>query len=157
MLLLKNEPKPSFRKSVKLLEATWDKDADTVAEILEYFHDKAENRSYNSEAALSYAIQLAFYAAQKYYTTILELDTGKGYADVAYLPAPRYSDKPALLIELKYNKSADVAMDQIRKQKYLDRFEHYKRNTLVVGINYDKEAPNDSPEFKHHTCMIEVY
>ena len=145
----------AFKKSEKLLEATWKKDTDTVEEMLEYFHDKAGNKTYNSEAALSYAIQLAYYAAQKYYTIIMELDTGKGYADVAYLPAPKYPDKPALLIELKYNQSARAAMDQVRKQDYLDRFEHYRGNTLVVGINYDKDARNDATDFKHHTCIID--
>ena len=83
------------------------------------------------------------------------MDTGKGYADVVYLPAPNYSDKPALLIELKYGHNVDTAMDQIRRQKYLDRFEHYKGNTLVIGINYDRDLPADHPEFKHHTCRIE--
>lgn len=104
---------------------------------------------------MSYGIQLAYYAARKYYTTILELDTGKGYADVVYLPAPQYPEKPALLIKLKYGYSADVAMKQIRRQKYLDRLDHYKGNTLVIGINYDRELPADHPEFKHHSCRIE--
>ncbi|MBO4395589.1 MAG: hypothetical protein J5819_04520, partial [Eubacterium sp.] len=44
---------------------------------------------------------------------------------------------------------------EIRKQKYLDRFEHYKGNILVIGINYDKDVSNTSPEFKHHSCRIE--
>lgn len=145
----------SFRTSQELLEATWKCDADKVAEIIEDAHNKASNKTYNDEAALSYAIQLAYYAAQKYYTTVLELDTGKGYADIVYLPAPEYADKPALLIELKYSKNANTAMDQIRRQKYMDRFEHYKGNMLVIGINYDKDVPNDDPDFKHHSCIIE--
>ena len=61
---------------------------------------KNGNKTYNDESALSYAIQYTYYSAQQYYTTILELDTGKGYADVVYLPSPNYSDKPALLIEI---------------------------------------------------------
>ena len=145
----------SFEESLKLLEATWNCDETAVAEMIEHAHDQAANKTYNDESALSYSIQLAYYAARKYYTTILELDTGKGYSDVAYLPAPKYSDKPALLIELKYGKSTDAAMDQIRRQKYLDRFEHYRGNILVIGINYDRDIPADHPEFKHHTCKIE--
>ena len=58
----------------------------------------AENKTYNSEAALSYAVQMAYYAAQKYYSTKLELDSGKGYADIVYLPSPKHPDKPALLV-----------------------------------------------------------
>ena len=145
----------SYEASQELLEATWRCDEEAVAEAVENAHNQASNKTYNDESALSYAIQLAYYAARKYYTTILELDSGKGYADVAYLPAPKYSDKPALLIELKHGKSTDVAMDQIRRQKYLDRLEHYKGNTLVIGINYDRDIPSDHPEFKHHTCKIE--
>ena len=122
---------------------------------MEDAHNQAGNKTYNDEAALSYGIQLAYYAARKYYTTIFELDTGKGYADVVYLPAPQYPEKPALLIELKYGQNTELAMHQIRRQKYLDRLEHYKGNILVVGINYDRELPADHPEYKHHSCRIE--
>lgn len=122
---------------------------------MEAAHNAAGNRTYNSEAALSYAVQLAYYAAQKYYTTILELDTGKGYADIVYLPAPEYPDIPALLIELKYEKGADTAMDQIRRQRYPDRLIHYKGRILLVGISYEKEISNESIAFKHYTCIIE--
>ena len=145
----------AFETSLELLEATWNGDEEKVAELVEDAHNHAGNMTYNDEAALSYGIQLAYYAARKYYTTILELDTGKGYADVVYLPAPQYAEKPALLIELKYGHSAELAMDQIRRQKYLDRLEHYKGNILVVGINYDRELPADHPEYKHHSCRIE--
>ena len=147
----------SFEASRRLLEATWNGDEAKVAELIEDAHNQAGNKTYNNEAALSYGIQLAYYAAGKYYTTILELDTGKGYADVVYLPSPRYPEKPALLVELKYGHSADIAMDQIRRQKYLDRFEHYKGNTLVIGINYDRDLPADHPDFKHHSCKIEKW
>ena len=147
----------SFETSQELLEATWNGDEEKVAELVEDAHNQAGNKTYHDEAALSYGIQLAYYAARKYYTTILELDTGKGYADVVYLPAPQYAEKPALLIELKYGHSADIAMDQIRRQKYLDRFEHYKGNILVIGINYNREVPPDHPEFKHHSCRIEKW
>ena len=137
------------------MKATWDQKADLVAELLEEAHNKAGNKTYHDEAALSYAVQLAYYAAQKYYTTILELDSGKGYVDIAYLPSPRYPDKPALVIELKYNQTADTAMAQIKRQKYPERLEHYKGNILLVAIDYDRETPNSSPDFKHHTCIIE--
>lgn len=147
----------AFETSLELLEATWNGDEETVAALVEEAHNQAGNKTYHDEAALSYGIQLAYYAARKYYTTVLELDTGKGYADVVYLPAPRYAEKPALLIELKYGHSADAAMEQIRRQKYLDRFEHYKGNTLVIGINYNRELPADHPEFKHHSCRIEKW
>ena len=83
-----------------MLRATWDGDGDRVAALLEDAHDKAGNRTYNDEAALSYAIQLAYYAAQKYYTLVPEHDRGRGYADIAFIPSPRHPGKPALLVEL---------------------------------------------------------
>ena len=122
---------------------------------MEEAHNQAGNKTYNDEAALSYAVQLAYFTAERYYTAILELDSGKGYVDIAYLPAPKYPDIPALIIELKYNKTAETAMDQIRRQKYPDRLEHYRGNILLVAIDYDKDIPNDKPEFKHHKCRIE--
>ena len=145
----------SFELSQELLKATWEKDADKVAQLIEDAHNQTGNKTYNDGSALSYAIQLAYYAAQKYYTTILELDSGKGYVDIAYLPAPKYPDIPVLLIELKYGQTADTAISQIKRQKYDDRLEHYKGNILLIGINYDKDRPNSRPDFKHHSCVIE--
>ena len=146
----------SFRKSRELLSATWDCNEEKTAELLEWFHDTAENRTYNSEAALSYAVQMAYYAAQKYYTTVQELDTGKGYADIVYLPSPKYPDKPALLIELKHNRSAKTAADQIRDRNYPQKLEHYEGNLLLVSINYDSDSKNTDEDFKHQSCRIET-
>jgi len=145
----------SFRKSGELLEATLKEEADRVAELLEWFHDTAENKTYNSEAALSYAVQMAYYAAQKYYTTIQELDTGKGYADIVYLPSPKYPDKPALLVELKYNHSVRTAADQIRDRNYPQKLAHYQGNLLLVSVNYDKEVKSTAEDYKRHSCTIE--
>ena len=144
-----------FRTSQEVLKATWDEKGDRVAELLEKTHNKAGNRTYHGEAALSYAIQLAYYAAQKYYTPVPEFDTGKGYADIVYLPSPKYPDKPVLLVELKYGQSVDSALAQIKRQEYPDRLAHYRGNILLVSINYNRAVSNDSPNFKHHTCRIE--
>ncbi|SFP36844.1 PD-(D/E)XK nuclease superfamily protein [Butyrivibrio proteoclasticus] len=144
----------ALENSQKLLEATWKKDAAKVSELVEKAHDKANNKTYNSEAALSYAIQLAYYNAQNYYTLIQEMDTGKGYADLVYIPSPKYSDKPVLLIELKYDKDAATAIDQIRKRNYPDNLEKYKGNIIIVGINYENDA-SSKQGYKHHDCLIE--
>ena len=143
----------SLNNSKKLLEATWAGDEETVVELIEAAHDKTNNKTYHSEAALSYAIQLAYYYAQEFYTVIPELDSGKGYADIVYLP--KQPDIPAMLVELKYDESANTAISQIHRQKYPDRLEHYKGNLILVGINYDKTVTNESPSFKHHSCLIE--
>lgn len=145
----------ALQNSRRLLEATWNCDEETVAELIEAAHNRAGNQTYHSEAGLSYAIQLAYYAAQDDYTILPELDTGKGkgYADLAFLP--KDPGRPALLIELKYDKEADSAMEQIHRQKYPERLEHYKGNLILVGISYSKEFRNSQPMFKHHSCRIE--
>lgn len=111
------------------------------------------NQTETYEAGLAYAVQLAYYAAQDYYTIVPELDTGKGYADLVFIPVK--PDIPAMLIEFKYEKDANTAIAQIHRQKYPDRLELYKGNLILVGINYDRNVSNESVEFKHHSCEIE--
>ena len=142
----------ALRNSKKLLEAVWAGDEETVAELLEAAHDQTGNRTYNSEAALSYAVQLAFYKAQDDYTLFPEVDTGRGYADLIYIP--KRPIHPALLVELKYNQNADTALEQILRQKYPSRLEHYKGNLILVGISYDRSADPAAPNFKHHSCKM---
>ena len=67
----------------------------------------------------------------------------------------QYPDKPAMVVELKHDKSAESGLNQIQRQKYTDRLEHYKGNILLVAIKYDPDARNDNPAFKHHSCRIE--
>ncbi|MBR1622891.1 MAG: PD-(D/E)XK nuclease domain-containing protein, partial [Pseudobutyrivibrio sp.] len=144
----------ALNNSQKLLEATWEEDEVTVAKMVEEAHLRAGNQTYNSEVALSYAVRLAYFNAEEYYTLIPEMQAGKGYADLVYIPSPKYSDKPAILIELKWNKNADSAMNQIIDKKYPDALKKYEGNIILVGINYDKEVRADSEEYKHHSCRI---
>jgi hypothetical protein len=144
----------ALENSRKLLEATWDCDQETVAQLIEAAHDKAGNRTYHSEAGLFYAVRLAYYAAHDLYTTVIpEMDTGKGYADLAFIPKKPVI--PALLIELKYDENADTAIAQIHRQKYPDRLQLYEGNLILVGITYDRTVRNTDITFKHHSCLIE--
>ena len=134
--------------SDRLLRATWDGDAETVEKLLDEAH--MENTSiltYNDENSLSCVISIAYYSAMKEYTKIREMPSGKGYADIVFLPK-RFSDKPAMVVELKCNASADGALAQIREKHYADSLKEYKGNLLLVGINYDKKT-------KKHDCKIE--
>ena len=142
----------ALHNSRKLLEAVWAGDEENVAELLEEAHDHAGNRTYNSEAALSYAVQLAFYKAQDDYTLLPEVDTGRGYADLIYIP--KHPVHPAILVELKYRQDANTAIEQIQRQKYPARLEHYKGNLILVGISYDRSADPAAPNFKHHGCRM---
>ena len=105
--------------------------------------------TYNDENSLSCVISLAYYNAMNEYTKIRELPTGKGFADIVYLPK-KHSDKPAMIVELKYDKSAEGAIAQIKEKEYVESLKEYQGNLLLVGINYDKET-------KKHCCVIEKY
>lgn len=69
--------------------------------------------TYNDENSLVCAIGLAYYSARKDYMLIREFPAGHGFADVVFLPLPS-AGKPALVVELKYDKTADVAIRQIQ-------------------------------------------
>lgn len=144
-----------LEESKELVYATWDANEDRVAELLERAHDRADNTSYNSEEALRFAILNAYYAARQYYTIIPELDSGKGYVDVAFIPAPRYPEIPALVIELKWNKHARTALDQIHDRDYPMRLNHYEGRMLLVGINYNRKKRAAQKGYKRHSCLIE--
>ncbi len=143
----------TLSQSERLLEATIRGDAEAVAEALELAHETcASSLEYNDENSLSCAIQLAYYTAQNYYEIIRELPAGKGFADIAFIPR-RDSDKPAMIIELKYNKSADTAIWQIHDNRYDGKLKGCGKKLLLVGINYDKAAKGEKR--KHHSCIIE--
>ncbi|MCD8105898.1 MAG: ATP-binding protein [Lachnospiraceae bacterium] len=139
--------------SESLLKATLRGDAETVAAALELAHESnASLLKYNDENSLSCAITLAYYTARNYYEIIRELPSGKGFADMAFIPH-RNTDKPAMVIELKYDKDADTAIRQIKDNRYTGCLKDFAGNLLLVGVNYDKDA--DGKEKKHHTCIIE--
>ena len=134
-------------ESKQLLEATINKDEKAVANALTEAHIRVTNPlTYNNEASFQSAIGLAYFYANLKYTVIKELPTGKGYADLALIPY--VPNIPAMIIELKNNKSAESAISQIKEKKYDDLLEHYRGDLLFVGINYDVDT-------KEHQCKIE--
>ncbi len=103
-----------LKASDKLLEDTLCCDEKSVAEGLDKAHTQvASILTYNNENSLACAVSLAYYSAVKDYKMIREFPSGRGFADIVFLPPP-HRDKPALVIELKYNKSADTALQQIK-------------------------------------------
>jgi ribosomal protein S8 len=138
----------AINKSERLLKLTWAKESDEVAERISEVHmDNTSILQYNDENSLSCVITLAYYNAVNDYTVIRELPSGLGYADIVYLPK-KHSDKPAMIVELKYNKNAKAAIEQIKEKKYPKSLQDYKGNLLLVGVNYDKDT-------KEHSCIIE--
>ena len=93
---------------------------------------------YNNEVSLASIIQLAYYTAAKEYTIIRELPAGEGFADMVFIPNEPQRSRH-WLIELKWDKSAEGAISQIKDKKYVTALEEYKGNILLVGINYDRK------------------
>ncbi|MDE7205800.1 MAG: PD-(D/E)XK nuclease domain-containing protein, partial [Lachnospiraceae bacterium] len=139
-----------LKASEKLLENTLNGEEECVAKLLDKAHTEvASILTYNDENSLSCAIGLAYYSARKDYKLIREFPTGKGFADIIFLPLP-HTDKPALVVELKYGKPADTAITQIKDRQYTQALEGYNGEILLVGISYNKDHPN-----KPHSCLIE--
>ncbi|MDE7424577.1 MAG: ATP-binding protein [Lachnospiraceae bacterium] len=139
-----------LKASEKLLEDTLRGDGESVARALDQAHMEVSSiLTYNDENSLGCAIGLAYYSARKDYKLIRELPTGRGYADVVFLPLP-HTRNPALVVELKYNKTADTAIQQIKDRHYTQALEGYSGEILLVGINYDKDNT-----MKPHSCIIE--
>ena len=135
-----------IKSSEELLNQTLLKNCRAVEKALDKSHiHVASNRSYNNEDALMSAIYLAYIYAKNEYTVIKEMTTGKGFADVVFIPF--YPGKPAMIIELKRNGSTESALSQIQAKEYYDSLEHYQGNLLFVGINYDEKS-------KKHQCEI---
>lgn len=138
----------AIRISDELLTATLNCNEEKVAMIIEQVH--RENTSilqYNNENSLSCVLSLAYYSAKKDYTMYRELPSGDGFADLVFVPRCNCRAS-TFIVELKWDKSAETAIDQIKQKKYAECLKDYSGEILLVGINYNK---ND----KRHTCKIE--
>ena len=138
----------AFSASEKLLKETINKNSDFVEKSIQEMHMETSILSYNDENALSCVISLAYYSARNYYSIIRELPSGKGFADLVFVPYKRYVEMPAMIIELKWDKSAYTAIEQIKEKDYVQGLKGYKGKVLLVGISYDKKS-------KQHQCVIE--
>ena len=137
-------------KSEELLRATWDADCETVAQMIEYFHSEYTSAiTYNNENSLSSVLSIAYLGALQYYfKPIREMPTGRGFADLVFIPKKEFPDVPAMILELKWNQAAETALRQIKEKKYDSILDSYHGNVLLVRINYDKKS-------KSHDCIIE--
>ena len=139
----------SIQKSDKLLQDTLAQNAEKVSEMLSEVHN--ENTSviqYNDENSLSCVISLAYYSAQDTYAVYRELQGGEGFADLVFVPRAGNTN-PAMIIELKWDKNAGIALNQIKDRQYIKSLKDYHGKVLFVGINYDKKS-------KKHECRFEM-
>ena len=137
----------ALKGSEQLLQATLDGDEEAVAQGVDAAHDENTSiLSYNNENSLACVLSIAYYYAKNDYIMYRELPTGKGFADIVLIPRKNV-ESPAIVLELKYDKDADSAINQILRKQYPERVAQYAGKLLLVGINYDKKE-------KAHECKI---
>lgn len=141
-----------IRESEQLIYDTVHENADAVASQIQKIHaEETAILYYNDEQALRSVIKLAYFSYRDHYLKFEELPSGDGYADIVYFPK-RSSLLPALVIELKWNKSAKGAIEQIKENRYPAALTGYGGDILLVGISYEKDPVKDR---HRHTCIIE--
>ena len=147
-----SEVAKSISKCDELLDATIDGDECRVAELIELAHEAYTSvLKYNDKNSLSCVLTMAYFTAPAYYNLVREFPSGKGFADIVFIPRANAGNRPAIVVELKYNKSADSAIKQIKEKRYHGALSGYSDKILLVGISYDTEVENN----KKHSCVIE--
>ena len=135
-------------RSLKLLEDTIAGNSDEVVRAIEEVRTTQYAPTfYNNEQALRYVIKFAYIAEVEYYLKIEELPSGHGIADVVFIPK-QMSRYPAMVVELKWNKSSEGAIGQIKERNYPAVIKDYGGEIILAGINYDEKT-------KKHSCLIE--
>ena len=141
------------RESEQLIEDTVHGREDAVAKQIEKIHEEESPLFYHNEQALRSVIKRAYFSYGDECLMFEELPAGAGYADIVYLPK-KDSVLPVLVIELKWNQSAEGAIAQIKNRRYSEAVKGYGSDILLVGISYDREA---LPGERKHQCRIERY
>lgn len=138
-----------IKSSKELLKETLLMNCEAVAKSLDESHiHVTSNRSYNNEDALQSAIYLSYIYALNKYTVIKEMTTGKGFADVVFIPF--VPDMPAMIIELKRNGTTESALNQIKEKQYFSSLNNFNGEILFIGINYDEKT-------KVHKCNMQKF
>ena len=141
------------KESEQLLKDTIQMNGNAVAKEIEKIHmEYTSVIQYNNENLLSSVLSIAYLSSMQYYfKPIREFPAGRGFADFVFIPKPEFQNYyPALVVELKWDKSVRAALDQIRDRKYPESVACYAGELLLVGINYNEKT-------KEHECRIEKY
>ena len=137
-----------IRRSQKLLEDTISGNEEAVADAIDEIRkEQYAPTYYNNEQSLRSVIKFAYIVTFGCYMKIEEMPSGKGIADVVFIPKRRYN-LPAMIVELKWNGTSGKAVSQIKDKGYPEIIKDYDKGILLVGINYDEKT-------KVHTCKIE--
>ncbi len=138
----------SVGASLRLLEDTINLKKDKIARAFDDYHFEASSiLEFNDENSMRCAIILAYYAAKPFYNIFHELPTGKGFADIVFIPLPN-SQRPAIVVELKYDQSADTAISQIKRKEYPKSLKGFSKQIILCGINYNKSTSKHEVEME---------
>lgn len=139
-----------MRDSILLVEDLVAMNEEAVATGIQRAHDECCSlRQYNGEEALRAVVRAALVAAKDDWAIVDELPSGHGFVDVANL-IRRGSSKPALLVELKWDKPVEAAIEQIHNRDYPQVLRGLGVPILLVGVTYNAQT-------KEHVCRIERY
>lgn len=137
-----DEVMKAISASEELLKVTLAMDERTVAQMIQEVHmQNSSSLIYNNEISLSSVIALTYYSACRDYTLIREMPTGNGFADMVFLPK-RTSLKPALVLELKWDKTAEGAISQIKKKEYTSALKEYKGTFYLLESAMKRKIRN---------------
>ncbi|WP_288313093.1 hypothetical protein [uncultured Selenomonas sp.] len=67
-----------------------------------------------------------------------------------FLPRLQHAEKPALVIGLKWDKTVQTAIRQIKEKDYAGALAGYAGEVLLVGVSYDKKT-------RQHEAVIEEW
>ena len=140
----------TVKRSENLLKAILELDGITTAQLVQDVHNSPAVTllDYNDEESLTYCVMTGLlWSTLGKYISRREEQAGKGRADLVYEPILN-GTTPLILIEFKYDGSAEEAIAQIKKQEYFKRYTRQYRDIIIVGINY-------STKTKDHQCLIE--
>ena len=141
-------------QSRQLLANTLQGNADVVAQAIEKVHDSNSSiLNYNNEQSLRFIILIAYYYAKEQYEIVQEMPSGKGFADIVFIPKHNVDTEkyPPMVVELKWDYSVETAIKQIKDRNYPDKLKSFEK-ILLVGISYEKDIEKN----KKHKCIIEV-
>ncbi len=137
-----------IKRSQRIVDDTYAGRGEAVAAALnEIRQEQYAPQFYNNEQALRAIIKYAYIALEGRYIDPEEVPGGKGIADVMFIPVGTMR-LPAMVVELKWNKTSGGAIAQIKKNNYAAKLKPFKGNILLVGINYNEKTGE-------HTCSIE--
>ena len=139
-----------IERSDQLLKAILVQNAPQTADLIAQSHAACSSlTTYNNHEDLKSTIREALLTAADSYLRWEEFPSGKGIADILYFPK-KYTRSPAILIELKMNRSTKSAIKQIKDRNYPERLMGYGGEILLVGISYYSKS-------QKHKCIIERF